>query len=130
MSKNGGSLLTFDLIRPRFDSKAWKENNTKLPYVRIRLLSLSEDFPHVVNEGVMHPEHGVPGGELDDVHVPTHPVVHAIMMNLGVETYIKYRAMSDIQWTVPQLSIMIIYYSTWSIFIQWIRVIMSGDNLT
>ena len=100
--QNGGSVFTFDLIRFRFDSKPSKENNAKLPYVRIRLLSLSEDLPHVVNEGVMHPEHGVPGGELDDVHVPTHPVVHAIMMNLGVETYINYRAMSDIQWTVPQ----------------------------
>ena len=25
-----------------------------------------------------------------------------------------------IQWTVPQLSVMIIYDSTWSILIQWI----------
>ena len=33
-------------------------------------------------------------------------------------------------WTVPQLSFMIIYYSTWSILIQWIRAILSGDNLT
>jgi len=34
------------------------------------------------------------------------------------------------QWTVPQLSIMIIYNSTWSILIQKIRIILSGDNLT
>jgi len=34
------------------------------------------------------------------------------------------------QRTVPQLSIMIIYNSTWSILIQWTRVILSGDNLT
>ena len=34
------------------------------------------------------------------------------------------------QWTVPQLSIMIIYNSTWSILMQWIRDILSGDNLT
>jgi len=34
------------------------------------------------------------------------------------------------QWTVPHLSIMIIYNSTWSILIQWIRDILSGDNLT
>ena len=33
-------------------------------------------------------------------------------------------------WTVPQLSIMIIYNSTWSILIQQIRIILSGDNLT
>ena len=29
----------------------------------------------------------------------------------------------------PQLSFMIIYRSTWSILMQWIRVILSGDNL-
>ena len=34
------------------------------------------------------------------------------------------------QWTVPQLSIMIIYNSTWSILIQQIRIILSCDNLT
>jgi len=34
------------------------------------------------------------------------------------------------QWTDPQLSIMIIYNSTWSILIQSIRIILSGDNLT
>ena len=34
------------------------------------------------------------------------------------------------QWTVPQLSIMIIYNCTWSMLIQWITVILSGDNLT
>ena len=34
------------------------------------------------------------------------------------------------QWTVPQLSIMIIYNSAWSILIQWIRDILSGNNLT
>ena len=34
------------------------------------------------------------------------------------------------EWTVPQLSIMIIYNSTWSILIQQIRIILSGDNLT
>ena len=33
------------------------------------------------------------------------------------------------KWSVPQLSIMIIYNSTWSISIQWIRDILSGDNL-
>jgi len=33
------------------------------------------------------------------------------------------------QWTVPQLSIMIIYNSIWSILIQWITGILSGDNL-
>jgi len=33
------------------------------------------------------------------------------------------------QWTVPQVSIMIILHSTWSMLIQWIMVIMSGDNL-
>jgi len=31
--------------------------------------------------------------------------------------------------TVPQLSIMIIYNSTLSILIQWIRDLLSGDNL-
>ena len=34
------------------------------------------------------------------------------------------------KWTVPQLSIMIIYNCTWSILIQQIRIIMSGGNLT
>jgi len=34
------------------------------------------------------------------------------------------------EWTIPQLSIMIIYNSTWSILIQWIRDILSGDSLT
>ena len=33
------------------------------------------------------------------------------------------------QWIVPQLSIMIIYNSTWAILIQQIRMILSGDNL-
>ena len=35
-----------------------------------------------------------------------------------------------VEWTVPQLSVMIIYNSTWSILIQQIRIILSGDNLT
>ena len=30
----------------------------------------------------------------------------------------------SVKWTVPQLSIMIIYNSSWSIFIQWIRVMI------
>ena len=34
------------------------------------------------------------------------------------------------QWTVPQLSIMIIYNRTWSILIEQFRIILSGDNLT
>ena len=34
------------------------------------------------------------------------------------------------QWTDPQLAIIIICYSTWSILIQQIRIILSGDNLT
>ena len=36
------------------------------------------------------------------------------------------------KWTVPQLSIIIIYNSTWSILIKQItgRIILSGDNLT
>ena len=33
-------------------------------------------------------------------------------------------------WTDPQQPIMIIYISTWSILIQKIRIILSGDNLT
>ena len=28
------------------------------------------------------------------------------------------------QWAVPELSIVIIYNSTWSILIQWIRIII------
>ena len=35
-----------------------------------------------------------------------------------------------VEWTVPQLSIMIIDNSTWSVLIQWIKVVLSGDNLT
>ena len=34
------------------------------------------------------------------------------------------------QCTVPQMSIIIIYNSTWSILIQQIRIKLSGDNLT
>jgi len=34
------------------------------------------------------------------------------------------------QWRVPQQSIMITYNSKWSILIQKIRIILSGDNLT
>jgi len=33
-------------------------------------------------------------------------------------------------WTVPQLLIMTIYNSPWSIIIQWIRDILADDNLT
>ena len=32
--------------------------------------------------------------------------------------------------TVPQLSIMIVYNSTWSILIHWIKVKLPGNNLT
>jgi len=32
------------------------------------------------------------------------------------------------EWTVPQLSIMIIYITVQGLF-QWIRIILSGDNL-
>jgi len=41
-----------------------------------------------------------------------------------------WRTYWQIQWTVPQLSIMIIYNSTWSILMQWIWVELSGDKLT
>jgi len=34
------------------------------------------------------------------------------------------------QWTVPQLSIMVIYNGSWSKLIQWIMVMLPGDNLT
>jgi len=47
--------------------------------------------------------------------------LHKLMRQVGL--YLR-------QWTVPQLSIMIIYNSTWSILIQKIRIILSGDNLT
>jgi len=36
---------------------------------------------------------------------------------------------SQTLWTVPNMSITIIYNSTWSILIQWIRDILSGDIL-
>ena len=35
-----------------------------------------------------------------------------------------------VQWTFPQMPIMIIYNRTWSILNQWISGILSGDNLT
>ena len=41
-----------------------------------------------------------------------------------------YRPFAYCLWTVPQLSIIIIYNSTWSILIQWIRNKLSCDNLT
>ena len=34
------------------------------------------------------------------------------------------------QWTVPQLTIMIIYDSTWSMLIHWISVKLTGANMT
>jgi len=34
-------------------------------------------------------------------------------------------AQAVLQWTVPHLSIMFIYYSAWSISIQWIRVMIA-----
>jgi len=37
--------------------------------------------------------------------------------------------MWDDQWTVSQLSNMIIYNSAWSILILWIIIIMSDDNV-
>ena len=49
----------------------------------------------------------------------------------GTEALPEHQLPSKTQeWTVPQLSIMIIYNSTWPILIQWIRDILSGDNLT
>ena len=46
-----------------------------------------------------------------------------------IQVYTTTKSMNK-KWTVPQLSIMIIYNSTRSILIQWIRDILSGDNLT
>ena len=43
---------------------------------------------------------------------------------------IREPRISDRQRTVLQLSIRIIYNSAWSILIQWIREILSGDDLT
>ena len=37
---------------------------------------------------------------------------------------------NELQWNVPQMSIIIIYNSTWSILIQQIRIKLSGNNLT
>ena len=51
--------------------------------------------------------------------------IHLIGFRLPVD-----RLWSCTWWTVPQLSIMVIYNSTWSILIQWIRDIVSGDNMT
>ena len=48
-------------------------------------------------------------------------------------TQVQHRLLIDainIKWTVPQLSVIIIYNSAWSILIQWLRFILSGDNLT
>ena len=39
------------------------------------------------------------------------------------------RCHGQVQWTVPQLSIIIIYNYTWSILIQWVRDILLGDDL-
>ena len=57
--------------------------------------------------------------------------------SVSLGRYISIRAVKiplsrdmTIQWTVLQLSIMIIYNSTWPILIQQIRIILSGDNLT
>ena len=42
----------------------------------------------------------------------------------------QYFQLSEWRMTVPQLSIIIIYNSTWSTLIQQIRIKLSGDNLT
>jgi len=42
----------------------------------------------------------------------------------------KQKSPKQIHWTVPQMSIIIIYNSTWSILIQYIRIKLKGDNLT
>jgi len=50
-------------------------------------------------------------------------------MKLNVEWTLSVTDRS-IQWTVPQLLIMIIYNCTLSILIQYIRIILSADILT
>jgi len=44
--------------------------------------------------------------------------------------FVVFFTKASAQRTDPQLSIMVIYNNTWSILIQRIRVILSGDNLT
>ena len=50
--------------------------------------------------------------------------IRSILLNMNLNW------LSIIQWTVPQLSVIVIYNSTWSKLIQWIMVTFSGDNLT
>ena len=44
--------------------------------------------------------------------------------------HLRLKSESRLKWTVPQMSIIIIYNSAWSILIQSIRIKLSGDNLT
>jgi len=86
-------------------------------------------------------------------HTPTHPTPLPPLLSMGVDELVSimclqcsakvkvtrlygfcYAKMEKIivseQWTVPQLSIMIIYNSAWQVLIQWIWDILSGGNLT
>jgi len=58
------------------------------------------------------------------VHVFTFDLLKAVL-----HPYFALKSMCSL-WTVPQMSIIIIYNSTWSILIQLIRIKLSGDNLT
>jgi len=57
-----------------------------------------------------------------------HRRYHATQAKRYKRTWKQYKHRT--LWTVPQMSIFIIYNSTWSIVIQWIRVMNFGDNLT
>jgi len=56
--------------------------------------------------------------------------IHVEHKNLTSSLIFTETAWIATQWSVSQLSIMIIYNSSWSILIQWISFILSGDNLT
>ena len=53
-----------------------------------------------------------------------------ILFSLCFHTYTQKKRRGVGVWTVPQLSVLIIYNSSWSTLIQWIWHILSGDNLT
>jgi len=57
-------------------------------------------------------------------------VVTSIVLHSNCLAYGSICWYNNMQWTVPQLSIMIIYNGSWSNLIQWITVIISGGKLT
>ena len=60
----------------------------------------------------------------------THPSTSVSVSPRRWVVLVALRGLGAKLWTIPQMSIIFIYNSTWSILIQKIRIILSGDDLT